>query len=112
MPWHAFTFDGLDNASAEFAEQADLTPGGPGVVTQVNQQLVGQMMNSVQPYLQKAVSAGLTDTIQAHKTQLTIGMVAAGSFAVAALAFLWRMSTRMKECCPARPVRSVGNCCG
>ena len=109
MPWHAFTFDGLDNASADFADQTDLTPGGPGVVTQVNQQLVDQMMGAVGPHLQKAVSAGLADTIQTHKTQLTIGMVAAGGFAVAALAFLWRMSTRMKECCPARP---VGNCCG
>jgi hypothetical protein len=114
MAWRAFTFDGLDTAfaDAEFTDQMDskdtsLTPessGGPGVVTQVNAPLVQKFMNAVTPHLQKAVAEGVNDAVVQHKQKLTLGAVAVGGTALLALVFLWKMSSRLQECCPARPV--------
>jgi len=141
MPWHAFTFDGLDAAlaDAEFAEQVSLStaaaeqaviptsPGtGPGTITQVNTPLVNRFMETLTPHLQKAVSAGVTDAVNntistlkpEYKQKLLIGGIAAGSAAVLALLFLWKMSSRLQECCPARPMSGLGcsrpmdGCCG
>ena len=119
MPWHAFTFDGLDTADAEFAEQID-TPSttGPGVVTQVNTPLVNRFMETVAPHIQKAVSAGVTDAVNntitslkpEYKQKLLIGGIAVGGAAVLALLFLWKMSSRLQECCPARPISGLGYC--
>ena len=114
MPWHALTFDGLDAvADAEFAEQTNGTVtavGGPGVVTQVNAPLVTKFMDTVTPHIQKAVSAGLAEAVNANKQKLVIGGVVAGSAVAAALYFLWKMSSRMTECCPAQP-RRLNGCC-
>lgn len=125
MPWHAFTFDGLDTtlADTEFAEQigaasavpTTLTQTSPGTVTQVNAPLVNRFMETVAPHIQKAVTTGVAEAVatlhQTHKQKVLIGGIAAGGATLLALAFLWRMSSRLQECCPARP-RSMGNCCG
>lgn len=129
MSWHAFTFDGLDAAlaDAEFTEQVNLSataaeqaitlpPTGPGTVTQVNAPLVNRFMETLSPHLQKAVSAGVTDAVNTtlaslkpeYKQKLLIGGIAAGGAALLALIFLWKMSSRLQECCPARPMSGVG----
>lgn len=119
MPWHAFTFDGLEAAlaDAEFAEQVNtVATATPTTVTHVNAPLVNRFMESITPHLQKAVSAGVTDAVNntiaqlrpAYKEKLLIGSIAAGSAALLALVFLWKMSSRLQECCPARP---MSGCC-
>ena len=126
MPWHAFTFDGIDAAlaDAEFAEQVNMatTVSSAPVVTsgtQVNSPLVERFMESMSPHLQKAISAGVTDAVNntiatlkpEYKQKMLIGGIAAGSAALLALIFLWKMSSRLQECCPARPINGMGGCC-
>ena len=100
MPWHAFTFEGLDATPTETAS------GEPGVVTEVNAPLVNQVMAAIGPHIQKSVSAGLIDVVKQNKKVLILSL---GGVTLATLALLWTIQKRLRSCCPSRP---MGNCCG
>jgi hypothetical protein len=101
MPWHALTFDGLD--------QATDTGGDALVTTELDSSLLTRTMVAATPHIQKAVAAGINDAVEVvrleYKQKATIGLVAVGGITVLALVLMWQMKNRLQECCPVKPLR-------